>query len=181
MMSIGQSIFFVSCLAGIMLALPALLALISLVFHRTLDRTAARLERGWILPFFIGGVPLVMVGFAGTLFLSLGSIAQLLGTIIWLMLLTWGFAGLAGVARLLGSYVTFGKNSSVLLETLIGGLVLAFAIAFPLVGWFVIFPMGVILGTGALTMALVGNLWDWLNRTSPAQQPKYEMMVEQAS
>jgi hypothetical protein len=44
-MGIGDSITLISCLAGLMLALPALLIFLSLVFHETTYHTALRLNR----------------------------------------------------------------------------------------------------------------------------------------
>jgi len=175
MMSIGQSIFFVSCLAGMMLALPALLAFLSMIFPHTIERAAQRLERGWILPFFAGIIPLGMVGVVGSLLLSLGSVAQFCGSLVWLALLTWGFSGLAVMGRLIGAHIGEATRSNALIETLIGGVILAFAIAFPIIGWFVIFPVGVVLGTGALNIALVLNIWGRLSGFAAAPiKPKYE-------
>lgn len=176
-MSIGGSITLVSCLAGIVLALPALLALLSMIFWRTTERAALRLTRGGIVPFFIGAVPLTIMGVVGSILLSLGSVFQFFGSVIWLFLLLWGFLGLAAVARLIGVRIAemTTQSHSPFMEMIMGAFVLTFAIAFPLIGWFLILPFGIAIGTGAFNMALFGNLLDWF-RPAPARKvaPTYE-------
>lgn len=158
-MSIGDAIVLVSCLGGTMFALPALLTFLNMSFSRTTERAAERLERSAIVPFFVGLIPIIFIGAPATFMLSIGSAAQFCGTIVYLALLLWAFTGMGVVSRLVGKRVSdfAGRNPDPFLESLIGAFVLAFAIAFPLVGWFVILPFSLIIGVGATLMAVVGR------------------------
>ncbi|MBZ0309036.1 MAG: hypothetical protein K8I82_23430 [Anaerolineae bacterium] len=154
-MSIGDSIVLVSCLAGTMFALPALLIFLNMAFSRTTERAAERLERGVIVPFFVGLLPVIFIGVPATLLISIGSVAQFCGTIVYLLLLLWAFAGLGVVSHSIGRQM--GMFNSPFMESLIGAVILAFAIAFPLIGWVIILPFSLIIGVGAMLMAVAGR------------------------
>ena len=161
-MSIGDSITLVSCLAGLMLALPAFLVFLSMTFNRTTYRAAERLAGGWIRIFFMGLIPIVAVGFGAGLLVSLGSIFQLIGAVVYLFLLLWVFSGVASFARLIGARLSeFNqRDTSPLVETIVGAFILSFAFAFPLVGWFLLLPLTIVIGTGAVVSA-------WFSRSEP--------------
>jgi hypothetical protein len=166
-MSIGDSITLIGCLAGLMAALPALLIFLNMIFTRTTERAAYRLAHGSKLPFITGLIALVIVGLPSWILISMGSIFQFVGTLMFLGLLLWAFAGLGAVARLVGLRISnmADRGSNSFFEVLIGAVVLAFAVAFPLVGWAVILPVGLIVGIGALTLALVNRAPDDSDRT----------------
>jgi hypothetical protein len=167
-MSIGDSITLIGCLAGLMAALPALLVFLNMIFARTTERAAYRLSYGSKLPFITGLIVFVIVGLPAWILISMGSIFQATGVIILLGLLLWAFAGLGAVARLVGLRMNAmaERESSGFVEVMTGAVVLAFAIAFPLVGWAVILPVGLITGIGALTLSLVGR-----DRSEPDSYP----------
>ncbi len=150
-MGIGDSITLVSCLAGLMLALPALLIFNSLMFNQTTYYAAQRLQRGAITPFFVG---LLLAGAAGLLIgflVALGSIFQFTGGILALVVFLWAFTGLAAIARLVGMRLgaLADRDENVFFETTVGAVVLSFALAFPLIGWLLLLPFGLIIGLGA--------------------------------
>jgi hypothetical protein len=165
-MSIGDSITLVSCLAGLMVALPGLMVCLTMIFNRTTERAATRLSSGVIAPFFAGLIPLMVVGYVGFVLVAMGSILQLLGTVIILVLLAWGFAGMGVVGRLIGLKLTEAtkQNHQPFHQSVIGAVILTFAIAFPLVGWFLVLPVSWIVGGGGIVLAL-------LNRRVNAAQP----------
>jgi len=158
-MGIGDSITLVSCLAGLVTALPALLVMMNLIFPRTTGAAALRLHRGMILPFFVGLFPVIFFGVPATILISLGSVFQFFGIIAYLLLFLWAFTGLAALARLLGMRLgdLTNRPENIFLETIAGGFVLTLTIAFPLVGWFVVFPLGVVIGVGATIIVMLNR------------------------
>jgi hypothetical protein len=162
-MSIGDSITLVSCLAGLMLALPAFLVFLSMTFNRTTTRAAERISGGWTLIFFMGLIPIVVIGFLAGVLVSLGSIFQLIGAVIYLFLLLWMFSGVASFSRLIGARISeFNeRETSPLVETIVGAFILSFAMAFPLVGWFLLLPLTLVIGAGAVASS-------WFNRSDRA-------------
>jgi hypothetical protein len=154
-MGIGDSITLISCLAGLMLALPALLIFLSLVFHETTYHTALRLNRGAILPFFTGLLPVIFLGGPTVGLISLGSVFQFFGVIFLLVLLLWAFTGLAAIGRLVGMRMgqVAGQGENVFFEVTVGALTLSFALAFPLIGWLLLLPFALIIGLGATILA----------------------------
>lgn len=158
-MSIGDAIITTGCLAGFMAALPAFLVFLSMVFDRTTFIAAERLRRGSVLPFFVGGVALALLALPLAGLSALGSVFQLMGVIGFFLLFMLAFTGLAAVARLLGMRITatYERNINPLVEMVGGAVVLAFAIAFPVIGWFLVLPLGLIIGSGAMFLTLFGR------------------------
>lgn len=154
-MGIGDSITLVSCLAGFMAALPAFLIFLNLVFSQTTFRAARRLEKGAVLPFFAGLIAAAGLGVPLVVLIAAGSIFQLAGVLGMLALLLWAFTGLAAIARLAGAHLGTFSNAPArpLAELVVGAVVLSLTIAFPLIGWLLILPFGLIIGLGAAVLA----------------------------
>jgi len=149
-MGIGDAITLVGCLAGMMLALPAMMIFLSTTFDQTTWNGAHRLDRGFITPLVVGLVAVGVIGVPASALISLGSIFQLTGVLIILGLLTWAFTGLASLARLIGvRAISSNRNWPPYSQMVLGSFVLTFAIAFPLIGWLIILPVGLLAGLGA--------------------------------
>lgn len=161
-MAIGDAILFTGCLAGFMAALPALLIFLNLMFSKTTFSAATRLHEGFKMPLIVGIVAMGAVGFPASLLVSAGSIFQLFGSMLWLLLFAWSFAGLAAVARMLGGRLGYlsDREPSIMTEAIVGTFVLSFAIAFPLIGWFVILPLSMAVGVGATIIARREAVYD---------------------
>lgn len=161
-MAIGDAILFTGCLAGLMAALPALLLFLNLMFSRTTFSAANRLHTGFKMPFVVGIIAMIIIGFPASLLVSSGSFLQLIGAILWLLLLAWLFTGLAVVARMMGGRLGYLSNRepSIMSEAVIGTVVLSFAIAFPFIGWFVILPLSMAVGVGATIIARRESVYD---------------------
>ena len=184
-MGIGDNILLVSCLAGVMLALPALLIFLNLALLGISDRSTARLNRGGCVPFGMGVATLLFFGIPAAILLSIGSAPQAIGAIITLFLLFFGFVGLAVVARLAGQRLTamYDREESPLVQTVAGSLILSFSIAFPLIGWLIILPLALITGLGALVIVFFGGTWDRLTGSSKSRastNPPANTFVEPA-
>lgn len=155
-MGIGDIIGFVSVGIGMIIAYPALLILLNILFSKSTTRIAYRLEKGMKLSFFVGLFILVVGGFAVVTLLSAGSVLQFIGFVLYLLLSFWGTVGNAALARLFGIRLSeLGKKEpSTLYELLSGGFVLTLSFAFPLVGWLVIMPIITCIALGAMTINL---------------------------
>ena len=153
-MGIGDIIGFVSVAIGMIIAYPALLILLNLLFGKTTSRVAYRLEKGMKLSFFVG---LVIVGiglFLVFALVSAGSVLQFIGVVFYLILSFWGTIGNAALSRVFGLRLSnlSEKEPSSLREMLSGGFVLTLSFAFPLVGWFVVTPIMTCIAVGAMTI-----------------------------
>lgn len=160
-MGIGDAIMVSACLAGTMFALPAMLIFFSLAFPHSSARAANRLAHGGVIPFFVGLIPALAIGVPSAFLLSLGSVFQFCGTILYFALFTWAFAGLGVVAVMLGQRFgeATGLGGQALSQYAVGAFILTFAISFPIIGWFVILPVALICGTGALVLGVVNYRW----------------------
>ncbi len=173
-MGIGDSIIFVfSVILLVILSLPALLVFLNLALPGISNQAAERLTKGGIAPFFVGLITAFVIGFPASILVSLGSIFQLCGTIIWLFLLFWGFMGLAVITRLAGYRITvMGKyDTSFLVQIMAGALMMSLSIAFPVIGWFVILPLSLLIGLGAITILTIRGLWRWLTGNTTTSIP----------
>lgn len=85
--------------------------------------------------------------------------------------LLFAHAGLAGavahVGRKLGS-----ESDTAWRASFRGGVALALAYAFPILGWFILLPASIVLGAGASVIALLRGLL--ARATSPSQAPALE-------
>ncbi len=159
-MGIGDTLLLTSCLAGFMLAMPALFIFLNLALLGTSDRATARLNRGGCIPFFAGLAAILACGIPAAVLVSIGSFAQAIGSIVFLTLLFFGFMGLAVVARLVGQRLVamYEAEGSPLVQTIAGSIILSFSIAFPLLGWFIILPFSLVTGFGAVLLVFVGGI-----------------------
>jgi len=174
-MGIGDAITLVGCLAGMMFALPALMIFLSMSFDQITWNGARRLDQGFMLPLVVGVVAVIVVGFPASALISLGSIFQLVGVLMVLGLLTWAFAGLAGLARLIGVRAMANNETwPAYTQIVIGSFVLTFAVAFPLIGWLVILPIGLLAGLGA---TILGR---WRNTDDQSSEPIYTEVSPEA-
>jgi hypothetical protein len=159
-MGIGDILALVSFIFGMIVAYPALLIFLSILFANTTAKAAYRLNRGIKLPFFVGLIIMIGGGFLVVFLLSAGSVLQFLGVVLYLILAFWGTIGLAGLAQVFGERLAEmgDKDPSPLYKMLSGGATLSLSFAFPLIGWFVLIPVGTAIGLGAATLSLFTRL-----------------------
>ena len=67
--------------------------------------------------------------------------------------LGWAFVGLSGLARHVGDRLTSPEETPWRAH-LRGSIVLSLAFLFPILGWLLVFPISLILGSGAASLAL---------------------------
>ena len=156
-MGIGDAIILVACLGGLLLATPALLVFFNVIFVDVVGRTTRRLHNGLVFPLVLGVGVAFLVGVPAAWLASLGSVPQLIGVVVFFLLLAWAFLGVAGVARLVGKRMTTfnAQESTPFIEATSGAFVLCLAFSFPIVGWFVLLPGALLAGLGGMTLAVV--------------------------
>jgi hypothetical protein len=155
-MGIGDIIALVSAITGMILAYPALLILLNVLFSQTTTRVADRLAHGMKWSFGAGLVIVVIGGLIISTLISAGSVLQLIGVLFYLLLSMWGTVGNAAIARVFGQRISAmsDRQPSALMEVASGGCVLTLSFAFPLVGWFVVMPLISVITIGAMTLNL---------------------------
>lgn len=159
----------VSALFGILLFLglvfPGLLSAVWLLFPATVERARLRLDRTPWQCFWLGGVLTAIIAIPTTILMVLPSgAAKFLGfglLAIALAIATVGAAGL--VSKMAGHLAAFNRDLSPAGAFLRAALALELAAAFPLVGWFILAPLAIVISLGAAAFALL----NWLPRNSP--------------
>ena len=149
-----SAIFFIILIIGV--AYPALLTAWWLLFPAAVDRARLRLERTPGRSFWMG-----LAAFLGFLFpililLALPSgLFKFMGWVMIALMLTFSSLGAAGLAarfaeRLnrLGSFSPLGAHVR-------GAVVIELASFFPILGWFIFFPIATITTLGAAAFALL--------------------------
>jgi hypothetical protein len=147
------AIFFILLVVAI--AYPALLTAWWLLFPATVERARLRLEQTPWQSFWLGGVltaafiiPIVIL-----LALPFGP-AKFLGWILMAVALTFSGIGAAGLAARMGERLNRLGNFSAVGAFVRGATVLELASFFPIIGWFVLFPLATVTALGASAFAL---------------------------
>ncbi|MCI0710227.1 MAG: hypothetical protein L0154_08695 [Chloroflexi bacterium] len=179
-MGIGDSILMVACLAGLMLALPALLIFLNIAFVGVSERAASRLSKGGFTPFLVGLGITALIGIPASVGVAAGSVLQFCGGVAWLFLLLVGFIGMASVSRLIGYRVTElnEREESPLIQALAGAFVLSFGIAFPVIGWVIVLPFCLIIGLGAIVMTTFNRIFGKDSHAPKVHMPRNPFMEE---
>ncbi len=171
LMADTMSIFFV--ILGMMMAFPGLWLLCLGLWPEAVEAAADRCSKG-LWSSFLAGLPstIVMVVLTLTLFNVLGPIGKIagVGVICFYMLQAHnGVSGLAtSIGRRLGSPIDEQRPWR---STLRGGVVLELTYLLPILGWFVILPASIIIGSGAANLNLLSKLRLALFARSPALKP----------
>lgn len=151
---------------GILISFPGLAAALTLLLPGTTERAYQRLADTPVKSFLMG-IP-VTVAFAVwiliTLNIQFGPI-QAIGFISALLAMGINSIGAAGLARLMGERIgTLTGTGTALANLLRGAVIYELACLFPLVGWFLFFPIALISTIGAAVFAILG----WMPRPKPA-------------
>jgi hypothetical protein len=160
----------VSALFGILLFLglvfPGLLCAVWLLFPATVERARLRLDRTPWQCFWLGGVLTALIAIPTTVLIVLPSgAAKFLGFSLLAIVLTIALVGAAGLAsKMAGHLLAFSRDLSPAGAFLRAALALELAAAFPLVGWFILTPLAIVVSLGATTFALL----KWMPRISVA-------------
>ncbi len=158
LMADTMSIFFV--VLGVMLAFPGLWLLCRGLWPETVARSADRCYKGLWSSFF-AGLPITVVMFlmSAALFNVLGGAGRIAGIAVICIYLLQAHTGISGLATSIGRRLASPIDEQrPWRATLRGGLVLELAYLLPVLGWFVILPASIIVGSGAANLALLSKL-----------------------
>ena len=166
------TVFFI--VLGILIAFPGMISLIVFGLPNLAERSRQRVEQTPMRCFMLG---LPIVGIGGLIAAGLmgsGGPAAAIGGIIAVVILLFSLAGAAGVSLLIGQRMFDGSETIPLKPVIMGALAYKLAALFPIVGWIFLFPIEVILTTGAGLFALL----KWAP-TQPMQQPSQSIVLNQ--
>src|SRR6266404_1312118 len=167
LMADTMAIFFV--IVGMMLAFPGLWLLCLGLWPRTVEDAAERCRNGIRLSFLVG-LPFTVVSVIFSLKLlglagGLGKAAGIGLFCIFMLNAHIGVSGLAtAIGRRLASPVDQARGWR---ATLRGGVVLELSCLLPILGWFVILPASIVIGSGAVTRVQLRKLRNATKRIKP--------------
>ncbi|HEY0762282.1 MAG TPA: hypothetical protein VGD61_07885 [Pyrinomonadaceae bacterium] len=152
-----MSIFFV--ILGMLLAFSGLWLLCRGLWPQAVEAAAARCaKRVW--PYFLAGIPLtlVMLVLARALF-ALGPVGKFAAVAVVCFYMLQAHTGVSGLATAIGRRLPSPLDEhSPWRATLRGGIALELTYLLPILGWFVVLPASMIIGTGAVNVALLSRL-----------------------
>lgn len=157
LMADTMSIFFV--VLGMLLAFSGLWLLCRGLWPEVVEAAAERCARR-IWPYFLAGIPLTLLMMVLTRILFLvGPVGKIAGVGVVCLYMLQAHTGVAGLVTAIGRRLPSPLDEhSPWRATLRGGIALELAYLFPIVGWFVVLPASIIIGTGATNIALLSKL-----------------------
>jgi hypothetical protein len=172
-MAFGDVCLLFGTLLSVGIALPGLLVAWGLLLPGTVGRARLRLEHtpGQCLGMGLGCLILGFVPFR--LLFAIPGLGVALGWLGVGLLLTFASIGAAGLAALMGDRLRQGGlAASPVGATLRGAVALELAAVFPLIGWFIVLPVVLLLVFGATGFALLR----WSPRpVTPPSLPPYPL------
>lgn len=157
LMADTMSIFFV--VLGMLLAFSGLWLMCRGLWPKAVEAAAERCtKRVW--PYFLAGIPLtlVMIVFTRILFL-LGPAGKIAGVAVVCFYLLQSNIGVSGLVTAIGRRLPSATDvHTPWRATLRGGIALVLTYLFPIVGWFVVLPASIVIGTGVINVALLSRL-----------------------
>ena len=168
LMADTMSIFFV--ILGMLLAFSGLWLLCRGLWPDAVAAAADRCrQRLW--PSFLAGLPttIVMIVLTKILFNLLGPAGKIAGVGVVCLYMLQAHTGVSGLATSIGRRLLSPLDEhSPWRTTLRGGVVLELTYLMPFLGWFVILPASIIIGSGAANLGLLSKLRVALFAPSPA-------------
>jgi len=159
--------FFILLILGI--AFPAMLTAWWLLFPSLISRAQTRVEQTPMQAFWLGLV--ILLGVAIPIFILLAlpfGPAKFTGWILLAASLVLSSIGSAGIAAHLAHRLTQHSHVSALGGFVRGAVVFELAAFFPVLGWFFIWPIMLIMAFGATGFALL----NWLPREKTIHTPE---------
>jgi hypothetical protein len=154
-----SAIFFILLIVG--MAFPAMLTAWWLLFPSVVERARLRVERTPMQSFGMGILVTLAAAVPTFILLALPfGPAKFAGLILLADSLALSTIGSAGIAAHLGTRLARQSNLSALSGFVRGSVVLELAAFFPVLGWFFIWPMLIIMAFGATGFALL----NWMPR-----------------
>lgn len=153
---IGDVTTVFAILAALGIVFPGLLLAWSLLMPNVVERARERVRYTPWKSFFLGALGLFFFGLPSLLLLRAAGPLQFFGFVSLFALMTVASFGAAGIASLMGERLRGqGIQATTPGGLLRGAVALEFAVMFPFVGWFILFPFVVIVSFGAAVFALL--------------------------
>ena len=157
LMADTMSIFFV--ILGMLLAFSGLWLMCRGLWPTAVEAAADRCAKR-IWPYFLAGIPLtlLMIVLTKVLFL-LGPIGKITGVGVVCFYMLQAHTGVSGLVTAIGRRLPSNLDElRPWRATLRGGIALELTYLLPILGWFVVLPASIIIGTGAINVALLSKL-----------------------
>ena len=171
LMADTMSIFFV--ILGMLLAFCGLWLLCRGLWPEAVAAAAARCgKRLWSS--FLAGLPvtIVMIVLTKTLFNMLSPVGKIAGVGVVCLYMLQAHTGVSGLATSIGRRLLSPLDEQrPWRSTLRGGVVLELTYLLPFLGWFVILPASIIIGSGAANLGLLSKLKLALVTPGPVGSP----------
>ena len=162
-----SAIFFILLIIGI--AFPAMLTAWWLLFPTVVSRAQSRVDKTPWGTFGMGLIILIAVTIPIVILLALPfGPAKFAGWVLLAAALAVSSIGSAGIAAHLGARLTRQSNFSALSGFVRGSVLLELAAFFPVLGWFFIWPLTIIMAFGATGFAFL----NWMPREKVSRIPE---------
>lgn len=157
LMADTMSIFFV--ILGVLLGFSGLWLMCRGLWPRAVE-AAAESCTNRIWPYFLAGIPLTLVMIVLTKILfALGPAGKITGIGMVCLYMLQAHTGVSGLVTAIGRRLPSALDEqSPWRATLRGGVALELTYLLPILGWFVVLPASIIIGTGAINVALLSKL-----------------------
>jgi len=167
LMADTMSIFFV--ILGMMLAFPGLWLLCRGLWPKAVATAADRCRKNLWSSFLVGlPITIVMIVVTRILFSVLGPVGKIAGVGVVCLYMLQAHTGVSGLATSIGHRLLSPLDEQrPWRSTLRGGVVLELTYLLPILGWFVILPASIIIGSGAATLGWLSKLRLALFATNP--------------
>jgi hypothetical protein len=165
LMADTMAIFFV--ILGILLAFSGLWLLARGLWPEAVEAAAERCAKR-IWPYFLAGIPLTLVTIILTRILFvLGPVGKIASVGIVCLYMLQAHTGVSGLVTAIGRRLPSPLDQhSPWRATLRGGIALELTYLLPILGWFVVLPASLIIGTGAINVGLLSRFK--IQTTQPA-------------
>jgi uncharacterized protein involved in cysteine biosynthesis len=168
-----SAIFGVLLIFGI--AFPGMLTAWWLLFPATVERARLRLERTPWQSFWFGGILTAVFVIPTVILLALPfGVAKFFGWATIAVVLALSSLGSAGIAAKMGERIAQKSTASPFSAFLRGAIVLELAVVFPVLGWFIVLPLTIVIALGATGFALLR----WVPKTTLAPLASESMSVQ---
>jgi hypothetical protein len=167
LMADTMSIVFV--VLGMMLAFPGLWLLCQGLWPEAVASATERCSKRLWSSFLVGlPITTMMIVVTVILFNVLGPLGKIAGLGVVCLYMLQAHTGVAGLASAIGRRLSAPYDEErPWRSTLRGGVVLELAYLLPFLGWFVILPVSIIIGSGAANLGLLSRLKQAVFATGP--------------
>jgi hypothetical protein len=145
---------------GFMLALPGLWLLCRGLWPNIVQNATEDCQRGLLFP-FLAGLPIIVVAVVSTIIVSknLGGASGIGALVVVCLFVFFASTGIAGLTTSIGLKLPSPADLDRPWQaTIRGSVVLELAFLLPILGWFIILPSALIIGSGCALRSIIKNI-----------------------